>query len=453
MSLLPPERTRPRARVAVALAATGAAAAMLLSVLPAAAAESRTDAETPSVAAEDVPVLSPGDGVRFATFNASLNRGAEGQLVSDLSRPGNAQADAVAEIIQRVRPDVLLINEFDYVEPTVPGDVTTNPAVEGFRANYLGVAHGDAAAIEYPYAFVAPSNTGVPSGFDLNNDGTVGGGDDAFGFGLFPGQFGMLVLSKYPIDYGAVRTFQFFRWADMPDALLPDDPATQEPGDWYSPEELAVLRLSSKSHWDVPIRIGLRSVHFLVSHPTPPTFDGPEDRNGRRNHDEIRFWDDYVTPFKGRYIYDDKGRRGGLRPLSSFVIAGDQNADPVDGDSTDGAIDQLLGNPWVNTRVTPSSAGGAEAAERQGGANLTHSGDPALDTADFADSAPGNLRVDYVLPSWDLRITGSGVFWPPSDDPLSRLTGTFPFPSSDHRMVHVDVRPWWTPGSWFGRRR
>jgi hypothetical protein len=139
---------------------------------------------------------------------------------------------------------------------------------------------------------VAPSNTGIPSGFDLNNDGAVGGPDDAFGFGFFPGQFGMVVYSKYPI-VGA-RTFQEFLWKDMPGALLPVDPTTGE--SWYSPEELDVFRLSSKSHWDVEIEIGRKQVHFLVSHPTPPVFDGPEDRNGTRNFDEIRFWADYILP-------------------------------------------------------------------------------------------------------------------------------------------------------------
>ena len=43
---------------------------------------------------------------RFSTFNASLNRFTEGELVADLSTPDDAQAAAVAEIIQRVRPDV-----------------------------------------------------------------------------------------------------------------------------------------------------------------------------------------------------------------------------------------------------------------------------------------------------------------------------------------------------------
>ena len=81
-----------------------------------------------------------------------------------------------------------------------------------------------------------------------------------------------------------------------------------------------------------------------------------------------------------------------------------------------------------------------EAAALQGGANDTHLSDPAFDTADFADGSPGNLRADYVLPSRGLRITSAGVFWPTTDDPLSALTGTFPFPSSDHRLVWVDTR-------------
>ena len=362
------------------------------------------------------------EALRVATYNLSLNRNAEGQLVSDLSTPDNAQAKAVAEVIQRTDPDVILLNEFDYVEG--------GTAVNLFRDNYLELPQNGASPVDYPYAFVAPSNTGIPSGFDLNNNGTVGGGDDAFGFGLFPGQYGMVVLSKYPIETDSVRTFQHFLWKDMPGNVLPTD--------WYSPEEQDVLRLSSKSHWDVPVTVGKRTVHVLAAHPTPPTFDGPEDRNGRRNHDEIRFWADYVTPGQGRYIYDDAGARGGLNPSEPFVILGDYNADPFDGDSYDGAIHQLLDNTRV---VDPqaSSEGAAEAARLQGGANLTHEGDPKYDTADFADGAPGNLRVDYTLLSRHFTVTDAGVFWPVQADPLSRLTGVFPFPTSDHRLVWADV--------------
>jgi hypothetical protein len=395
-------------------------AALLL--LPAVAASVLTG---PSAAA--APAADGGHGdrgtVRFATYNASLNRGSEGQLVQDLSTPDNAQAAAVAEIIQRTRPDVLLINEFDFV----PGGV----ALRLFQDNYLAVSRNGSTPIRYPYSYTAPVNTGVPSGFDLNNDGTVGGPDDAYGFGFFPGQFGMAVYSRFPIDHDGIRTFQKFLWKDMPGALIP-------PG-WFTPEELAVVRLSSKSHWDLPLQIGRRTVHFLVSHPTPPVFDGPEDRNGRRNFDEIRLWADYVTPGRAGYLYDDAGRRGGLRPGAAFVIAGDQNSDPNDGDSIPGAAQQLLDHPLVNTSVTPTSAGAVEQALLQGGVNLTHRTPARFDTADFAEP-PGNLRVDYVLPRKSLRIAGSGVFWPTTDDPLFRLVGVFPFPTSDHKLVWVDLR-------------
>lgn len=373
------------------------------------------------------------DTVRFASFNASLNRFNAGDLATELSTPGSAQPDVIAEIIQRTRPDVLLINEFDYDSGHV--------ALAGFQTNYLSVPHDDAQPIVYPYRYTAPSNTGIASGFDLDNSGSVGGPGDAYGFGFFEGQFGMAVYSMYPIDFDDIRTFQTFLWKDMPGALLPDDPDLEGPADWYSEDELEVFRLSSKSHWDVPIHINGDTVHFLVSHPTPPVFDGDEDRNGTRNHDEIRFWADYIQPGAGDYIYDDNGTYGGLNAQDLFVIAGDQNSDPYDGDSIPGSIQQLLNHAKVNTKITPASLGGPEQAALQGGANETHLSDPAFDTADFSDFAPGNLRADYVLPRKNMKIMDAGVFWPSEEDPLFGLVGTWPFPSSDHRLVWIDVRP------------
>lgn len=376
----------------------------------------------------------PPPEVRFATFNASLNRFNAGDLATELSAPGSAQPNVIAEIIQRTRPEILLVNEFDFD--------AGNVALDGFNTNYLNVSQNGADPIDYPYRYAAPSNTGIFSGFDLDNSGAAGDfvPNDSFGFGFFPGQFGMAVYSMYPIDYDAIRTFQLFLWKDMPGALLPDDPSVPGPADWYSADELDVFRLSSKSHWDVPIEVDGRTVHFLVSHPTPPVFDGPEDRNGTRNHDEIRFWADYIDPARSGYIYDDDGVSGGLHPSDRFVIAGDQNSDPLDGDSIPGAIQQLLDHAKVNDKSTPSSEGATEQSELQGGINDSHLGDPAFDTADFSDFAPGNLRVDYVLPRNNMKIFDSGVFWPLSTDPFFPLVGTFPFPGSDHRLVWVDAR-------------
>ncbi|WP_159941133.1 MULTISPECIES: endonuclease/exonuclease/phosphatase family protein [unclassified Nocardiopsis] len=375
--------------------------------------------------------------VRFATFNTALERSGPGVLAAELATRGSEQARNVAEIIQRVRPDVLLVNEFDHdAEGAGP---------RLFQDHYLSVGQRGAEPIRYPHVYTAPVNTGVASGADLDGDGEAvtdpgapGYGADAFGYGLFPGQYGMVVYSAYPILTERARTFRTFRWADMPGALLPTDPGTGAP--FHSPEALAVLRLSSKSHWDLPVDTGRgRPVHLLASHPTPPAFDGPERRNALRNHDEIRFWADYVTPGAASYVYDDRGRRGGLPAGEPFVIAGDLNADPHDGSSLPGAVHQLLGHPLVRD-VRPASQGGRGAALRQGGANDRHTGAPELDSADFADEpGPGNLRVDYVLPSRDVATGASGVFWPTVDDPLFRLTGDHPFASSDHRLVWVDL--------------
>lgn len=371
----------------------------------------------PTLAPVKAPTRKP---VRFATFNASLNRNNAGDLATELAQLGSTQPATVAEIIQRVRPDILLLNEFDY----------DTAALASFQKNYLQVAQGGADPIVYPFSYIAPSNTGVPSGFDLDNNGVIGGANDAFGFGFFPGQFGMVVLSKYPFE-GKIRTFQNFLWKDMPGNLIPTP--------YYSNEEIQVLRLSSKSHWDIPIKIGDGDiVHLLASHPTPPVFDGPEDRNGRRNFDEIRFWKDYISGED--YMYDDAGVKGGIEKTNrKFVILGDLNSDPLDGDSIKGAAQLLLNNTLVNTELTPTSKGGVEQAALQGLSNLNHTTDPKFDTADFSDSAPGNLRADYVLPSKEFKMLNASVFWPESTDPLFKLVGTFPFPSSDHRLVWIDV--------------
>ncbi|MGI8309396.1 endonuclease/exonuclease/phosphatase family protein [Saccharopolyspora hattusasensis] len=405
-----------------AVFAVAAAVAAVAPTAHVAAAVVAPVAPTAAVAAALVAATADAvEPVRFAAFNASLNRATQGELLADLSTSDELQAAAVAEVVQRVRPDVLLLNEFDYVEG--------GAAVDAFRANYLARSQGGAEPIDYPHAYTAPVNTGVPSGMDLDNDGTTGGPGDAYGFGAFPGQYGMVVLSKYPI--GEARTFQGFRWADMPGARLPDDPATPQPADWYSPAELESLRLSSKSHWDLPVDVGGRTVHFLTSHPTPPSFDGPEDRNGLRNQDEIRFWADYVTPGRADYIYDDAGAFGSLAPGARFIIAGDQNSDPIDGDSN--GARQLLRAPRVIDPL-PGSVGAVEASTTQGDANADQRANPFLDTGDFNDEAPGNLRVDYVLLSAPLIPLRAGVFWPASNDGLARLND-----ASDHHLVWTEL--------------
>ncbi len=365
--------------------------------------------------------------VRVATYNVSLYRQRHGQLQDDLQR-GNPRGRAIAEVVQRVRPDILLLNEFDYA--------ADGKAAELFRTQYLGKSQAGLRPIDYLYSYLAPVNTGVASNLDFDNDGRKDGPGDALGFGRFPGQYGMYVLSRFPIGRDDVRTFQTFLWSDMPGGKLPIHPKTGE--SYYPDEVLKVFRLSSKSHWDVPIHVSVdgqkQVLHMLCAHPTPPVFDGAENRNGLRNHDEIRLWADYVTPGKHAYLVDDRGGRGGLVGSESFVVLGDLNADPRDGAAAGANIAQLLDHPNVNATFAPASDGGHHASQERPDLNATHQGDPRHDTADFSGDGHGNLRVDYVLPSRDLRVVDSGVFWPKPGEPGSNAVR-----ATDHRMVYVDL--------------
>jgi endonuclease/exonuclease/phosphatase family metal-dependent hydrolase len=359
--------------------------------------------------------------LRVATFNVSMdatNYTKKGDLIKADALVNALQADHqqiknIAEIIQRVRPDIILLNEFDYV-PKAQG-------IDFFINHYLAVSQQEQPSIDYPYVYLAPVNTGLATDFDLDNDGKkMGVMADAQGFGFFEGHYAMVLLSKYPIDVEAVRTFQKFKTKDMPNAQVTIDPTTNK--NWYSDDEWQAIRLSSKSFWDVPVNINGKKLHILASHPTPPVFDGPEDRNGKRNHDEVRLLADYVS--NASYIYDDNGKQGGLNNKSRFVILGDLNAAPEGDKARVKTTDQLLKNQFINASYTPSSEGAKEAYPQS-----------------FAKhySANWQARVDYVLPSnYGFKIEDGGVFWPTQTSALYRLIKDRNA-SSDHRMVWLDL--------------
>jgi hypothetical protein len=160
-------------------------------------------------------------------------------------------------------------------------------------------------------------------------------------------------------------------------------------------------------------------------------FDGPDDHNGIRNHDEIRLWNEYVSGAPVPWLCDDKGACGGLADGARFIIAGDQNSDPRDGDST--AINQLLSNARVQGAPLPSSEGAALSAKAVGGGNIGQQGPDTEDTGDFGPKV-GNLHLDYVLPSTGLHVVARGVFWPsPGAEGADWIDAT------DHHMVWLDL--------------
>ena len=370
-----------------------------------------------------LPVAAGPVEIRVATFNV------EDLRTGDLLDGGSERARNMAELLQRIRPNVVLINEIAYDVPGAPDVPKDAEAGQNGRrlAGLCAVSRGEGLEPLRYRVFMAETNTGMASGLDLDNNGRVvtsypvppsrgaagqDYGGDCWGFGTFPGQYGMALLidERLEIVDEDVRTYRLMPWSYMPGAEMPTDPATGE--SWYDDEETKRFRLSSKSHWDVPVRLPNGAVvHVLCSHPTPPAFDGPEQRNKLRNHDEIRFWADYLSG--AGYIVDDEGRRPAIAPDASFVVLGDLNADIDEGSSHGNPIGLLLAAPGVSGGVRPV-------------------GDAEIDGLDDDDTARFGLRVDYVLPSKDMEVLGTGMW---RKAPGGR--GEFP---SDHFPVWLDVR-------------
>lgn len=344
-------------------------------------------------------LIPPGyaqDSLRIATFHTELDRKGPGLLLRDILR-GDPQAEAVAAIIAGQTPDIVVLQGIDYDLDLL--------ALSALRDRVS--AHGHKMA----HVFAAAPNTGVATGLDMDGDGRRGGPRDAQGYGAFSGQGGMAILSRYPIDHENLRDFSTDLWADFAWARLPITKA----GPFPSAAAQAQQRLSTTGHWVVPVKVGARHVTLLAFHASPPAFDGPEQRNVLRNHDEILFWLHLLDSGTGHAV------------KAPFVVIGNANLDPVDGGGLKTAIQRLLADPRI---VDPAPRRAPPPATAD-----PHKGDPALDTASWPAPGPGDLRVSYILPSVTLSVSQSGIHWPPADSAAGRQARQ----ASRHRLVWVDL--------------
>lgn len=320
--------------------------------------------------------------VRVATFNTGLSARGPGLMLAEIAAGKSPRAEVAARMIAVIDPDILVLQDIDY-----------DAGLAGIGAFADKVAE---AGAEYPHRFTLRPNTGMSTGLDMNGDGRTGGPRDAQGYGRFAGAAGMAILSRHPIDRDGVIDLSPMLWRDLPGAI----PLRTEAGFFPSPEAHEVQRLSTTAHWIVPVEIGGTILALMTWHATPPVFDGPEDMNGRRNHDEAALWSRLLD-----------GALDVPAPAPPFVILGDANLDIADGDGRPEALAALIADPRVRD-PQPLSEGGRLAA------NPGHGGDPATDTARY-DDPPGNLRVDYLLPSADIAVEASDVFWPAAGSPAA----------------------------------
>lgn len=295
------------------------------------------------------------DILRLAYWHSELSAKGPGLLLRDIRRGTDRIAGALG-ILSDLKADVLVLGGFDH---------DLNGVALSAFADAIRAAKGP----DYPHLFGAPPNSGVDTGLDLDGDGRLRGARDAQGFGYFAGQGGMAVLSRYPLtllaDHGALL------WRDLPDSQLTDHQGrtgAQATG-------AGVQRLSTTVHWELQVDPpGRPPVPMMIFHATPPVFDGPEDRNGRRNADEIRLW---LLRLSGGL---------GPAPPDPLVVIGTANADPAAGEGDRPTIRALLSHPRL--RDPPALRG--------------------LPTAEWPAPGPGRMRVDYILPSADLQVAGGG---------------------------------------------
>ncbi|SLN20143.1 hypothetical protein ROJ8625_00719 [Roseivivax jejudonensis] len=267
-----------------------------------------------------------------------------------------------------VRPHILVLTEIDYDH----AGAALAALADRLRAGGL----------DYPHRFLRRPNTGRPTGRDIDGDGRAHGPRDAQGWGRFSGEGGSAILSVHPVETSDARDLSGFLWRDLPGTrIAPKDPAYE------------VQRLSSDVHWVVPIRLpsSPRPLSLMVFHATPPVFDGPDDRNGRRNADEIRLWQVLLN-----------GTSGLPRITPPFVIAGDANLDPEAGDGRRGAIRDLLSDPRLQDPM------------------------PRTASVDWSRLGLGEMRVSYLLPSRDLVLRDAGTYRAAPE-------------AGEHRLVWIDV--------------
>ncbi|MEL6914507.1 MAG: endonuclease/exonuclease/phosphatase family protein [Pseudomonadota bacterium] len=238
-----------------------------------------------------------------------------------------------------------------------------------------------AAEAGYPHSFAKAPNSGLRSGTDLDGDGRAGRPRDSQSFGWFSGQGGMAVLSRFPLSLRADRSELI--WSEIPWATPPET---------MTAEARAIQRLSSTAHWALDVATPGGPLTVITAHVTPPVFDGPEDRNGLRNADEIRLLAEMLEASPG-----------------PAIVAGNFNLDPGRGEGRREEIARLLSHPRLQDPL------------------------PGAVTVDFGPDSAGRLRVSYVLPTRDVEVRAAAVGALPAGAAATDIERT------RHAPVWVDI--------------
>lgn len=335
------------------------------------------------------------------------------------------QATAAAEVLARFAPDVVNINELQYDIQGVPTSSSPGqPKADAKPGTFGGAAEnakrladrvrGVDPTADYPYVIQTLGNSGFL--WEGSNNGSAV--FDLRGWGEWRGRFNTAILSKWPILEDQIRVIADFAWEDLPDNLIAQMETEQGltvPQGWPLFEKCLNV---------IPVQIGDEVVHFVLLHPVTPVYDVI---NTYRNHDELHALQLFL-----------EGKLPGVDPLpegAKYVVIGDLNADPEDGDGIEGSIQQVLDHPGL-TAFFPEGHG----TKYSNGARNTYLGGCGLDDGSTVDDPTTHfqLQLDYLLPSKTLGTpTGGEVFFP--DFKTAKDDFDLACRASDHRFVYEEI--------------
>ena len=308
--------------------------------------------------------------LRFGQFNI------RDLTMEKLRNPEHPQVMVAAKIIKRFTPDVLSINEMQ----------ADTAAPRAFIENFLKKGE---APVDYPFSYIGETNSGVRTGLPQPFDYK--------GYGSFKGQYGIACLSKFRMDFEAIKNYKDVPWGAMPLNYC---------GEMGCPEDFP---LWSTAFLDIPVDINGTVVHFLLLHPTVPLRNY---MNLRRNADQLRFLERYISG-------QDAPGVPALKNDAPFVIMGDLNADPEEGLGTCEVIRKFLNNGNI------TGNGQAQKTFLEGGG----AGWPSFDRPGLLEA-----RLDYILPSKRHFVLKEFHVFRPKGTPWWPVARR----ASDHFFIYAD---------------
>ncbi|MBI2896076.1 MAG: endonuclease/exonuclease/phosphatase family protein [Deltaproteobacteria bacterium] len=387
-------------------------------------ADSDTDSDADGDSDGDADADGDGDAdpIHIRIGHLNIKEASTDKILDD----DDEQVTAAAEVLGRFAADIVDLNEIQYDIEDLPvlgmpgADDRTGPGgFDGGAENALRIAeriHAAAPEVDYPYTLTTVGN----SGYYWEGEDYGEWSWELRGWGEWPGRFNTAVLSRYPILTDQVRVVHDFAWEDLPENRI------QQMRDENGMEVPEGFPLFEKALNVVPIDLGPEVLWLVLLHPTasPAAFD---PINPYRNYDELR----------ALALFLD-GELPGVEPLpdgARFVVSGDLNGDPDDGDGLDGAVAQVLDHPSL-VAVFPTGAG---TRGQNGEYNTFLGGCGNDDGATVEDpTVRFQMQLDYVLASASIGPpTETGLFFP--DFRTEREDFDLACRASDHRFLYIDI--------------